>query len=73
MSSETIEPSAVTLGPNLARGTPGTTIYQAELRLGTRTTKVCLLVSCLIWFGRKAHDVYVPGMPVTTYVLSRWL
>ena len=35
-----IPPSSLTLGPVLARGSVGVTLYQADLQLGKHLTKV---------------------------------
>ena len=36
----TIEASQLTIGRILARGSPGVTVYEADLKLAGRTTKV---------------------------------
>ena len=40
-----ISPSSLTLGAVLARSSPRTTLYQADLQLGTHVTKVCLTLA----------------------------
>ena len=37
-----IDPLNLKLGAILARGSPGVTLYQAELQLGKHATQVCL-------------------------------
>ena len=38
----TVRASQLTLGPLLARGSPGITLYEADLSLGGHITKVCI-------------------------------
>ncbi len=37
-----VQSSSLTLGAVLARGSPGVTVYHADMQLGKHATKVCL-------------------------------
>ena len=51
-----LEPLSVTVGAVLARGSPGITLYHADLQLGSHTTKVCCRqILPLIPFARLPH------------------
>ena len=68
----TIAPASLALGAVLARGSPGITLYKADLMLGQRTVQVQLSSSFLCSSGMQALDCLLScGMALSQVAVKR--